>query len=713
MQAINDNIISQTRGLYINPEDGTNMPIPEAMNRGLILVEYTNSSVEKEAIQRGIITTTTTMETVSYSVKSVIDPITGLKISVGEAIDRGIIDQRTGRYINPKTGKSIPITEAIDQGFLNVVVMEKKPTHTLEHDYVVNTVFDPRAHRMISLEEAIRRGLIDPDKACYVDPKTGHEIPLAEAVKMGMVRARIADPEKDDRNPNLVRCKILKMGQAEELKVEKPKDANHMIFSKIKDKLNMDKTGIREQTSGKELTISEAFELGVLHMHPVHIQNANGDKYSLHEAAALGIIDPLTAKEILKAIEPNALDKLIEAKVIDAETGQFIDPKTGKKMTIAEAIQKGLLDPDKIFYCEIPTKSILSLTSAIENGKFNPETGKIIDPKTGQEMSLADAIKKGLLDPSVNADKIGEQISALKFLKDHMDPSMKGIKNPLTGEDVSIEDAILMGILDLTHAEYINIANQQSMSIPEAIEAGLIDPKTAKAIYNAMSKATLGESLAQSNIDPNSGKFIHPETKRRMTIKEAIDNGHLDPNAIFVVDPSSGRVTSLAALIEEGRFNPITGKFKDPLTGLEVSIANAIKKGIIGAHINPDEHIEEKCSVKDLLDVSKANPNTTLFVTPDGQQMSLKEALANGFLTPDSIIKVDPKTGNVTIGDGSADMLKALIDTKKNLDWIAGVETSVAQQGKPNEHLQQLNDQLAAHKVNRNGNIFNPIIILL
>ena len=59
----------------MNPDTGESMPIPEAMNRRLILVEYTNKSVEAgELIRHGIIRTTTTHETISYSVQSVMDP---------------------------------------------------------------------------------------------------------------------------------------------------------------------------------------------------------------------------------------------------------------------------------------------------------------------------------------------------------------------------------------------------------------------------------------------------------------------------------------------------------------------------------------------------------------------------------------------------------------------------------------------------------------
>ena len=53
----------------MNPDTGFSMPIPEAMEKGHILVEFTNSSIERDNIQKGILTTTTTKEAVTYTVQ--------------------------------------------------------------------------------------------------------------------------------------------------------------------------------------------------------------------------------------------------------------------------------------------------------------------------------------------------------------------------------------------------------------------------------------------------------------------------------------------------------------------------------------------------------------------------------------------------------------------------------------------------------------------
>ena len=99
----------------------------------------------------------------------------------------GIIDQKNGRYVNPATGYYLAIAEAVEQGLLDVEETDTQPRvrRYVPRDYVISSVFDPRAHRQLPLEEALKRGLIDPEHGVYIDPRTGEKIPIDEAIKMG------------------------------------------------------------------------------------------------------------------------------------------------------------------------------------------------------------------------------------------------------------------------------------------------------------------------------------------------------------------------------------------------------------------------------------------------------------------------------------------------------------------------------------------------
>ena len=135
-RAIADGILSQSRGIYIDPITGVSMPIPEAMAKGLIQVEYTNTHVEEgDLIKRGILLVNGSHDVVSYSVRSVTDPNSGEKISLKDAVDRGIIDQVNGMYVNPKTGMKIPVSVAVEKGFLEVdkVDVKRREAAPLRH----------------------------------------------------------------------------------------------------------------------------------------------------------------------------------------------------------------------------------------------------------------------------------------------------------------------------------------------------------------------------------------------------------------------------------------------------------------------------------------------------------------------------------------------------------------------------------------------------
>ena len=117
------------------------------------------------------------------------------------------------------------------------------------------------------------------------------------------------------------------------------------------------------------------------------------------------------------------------------------------------------------------------------------------------------------------------------------------------------------GILDVSNIQHINTGDevQAAQNLPEAIANGDISESTARDLLNAFSKMTLGQILDSKLIDPNTGKYIHPETKRRMTIKEAIDQGFIQPSVIFFEDTANDRIASLQSFIDDGRFNPTYG----------------------------------------------------------------------------------------------------------------------------------------------------------
>ena len=60
---------------------------------------------------------------------------------------------------------------------------------------------------------------------------------------------------------------------------------------------------------------------------------------------------------------------------------------------------------------------------------------------------------------------------------------------------------------------------------------------------------------------------------------------------------------------------------------------------------------------------------------------------------------MDPKTGKVYIADEAGDVVRALIETKKNLDWLSETEATLARQPLASEDIGRLEDQIGEHQV--------------
>ena len=697
--AISEGVISRAHGLYCNPDTGVSMPIPEAMNRGLIKVEYTDTSIEMgELVTQGIIRATTSTEVVSYLVHKVVDPVTGDLISILEAVQRGIIDLALGQYHNTVTDERLSIPDAIEQGLLQVEIADRQPRADLADDTdgrpgaVVTGVTNPKTGKHVNLPEAIKLGIVDMENGTYRDPVTGETMPIATAISRGFIKVRPADPEKDRNSIHVIPGHMIGDVDIEPIQSE----ISSAIYGKLKDKLDLQQKGIYEQATSEELTIEEAFEGGILGFDPLCIANIEGEKYSLPEASVLGLIEPTTMASLLETVEPYCLQRLIDSKELNPATGKYRDPRLRRLMPLDEAIEAERVDSDLVFFTHAPSNSVMSLSSAINNRQWNPKTGMLTE--AGEEMTLEQAVSLGIVDPEIDSAKVVAQAASLKFLKTFLDTDEKQVSLPWKDTAVSLDNAVLSGAFDIGRTSFVNATDGRVVSLPEAVDTGLIEQDTAKNIYEVLSSCSLSAVIADGCIDPKTGKYIDEETSAKMSMLEAIERGCLDPTCVFLVDNATRKVKSLQAFIEDGQFNPASGKFVDPGTNKEVTIARAIDQGIIAADFCTDEFIREKCTLADLINGAKLNTAKALFDAPDGQEMSLKESLANGFLTLNSVVQMDPQTGHVTLA-GDGDIVKALIDTKNNLDWVGEVETSLAQQTAPSSSQEDIQLHLAKCQV--------------
>lgn len=207
-EAIAKRIINNMRGVYCNPETKIEMPIAEAMTKGLILVESSETKKMRESTQAvGLVAMTITRESRPYTIKKVRDPRNDEMLTVTEAVEEGVFNAEKGQWMNPNTGESMSAKDAIASGVLIVeydeTAEESKPEVT-SVNMAVFGVLDRKTEKRIPFYEACQKGLIDKEEGMYTDSLSGEKLHIIDAAQKGWVNIRVVDdPSKIEQYMHL------------------------------------------------------------------------------------------------------------------------------------------------------------------------------------------------------------------------------------------------------------------------------------------------------------------------------------------------------------------------------------------------------------------------------------------------------------------------------------------------------------------------------
>jgi len=340
----------------------------------------------------------------------------------------------------------------------------------------------------------------------------------------------------------------------------------------------------------------------------------------------------------------------------------------------------------------------MSLAAAIEKGCYDPATGKYSNAKTGQDMTLSKAEKAGLVKCHLDPVTMAETSRILERLQKLTDTSVPATRSPYDDGTLSLEEAIKAGVIDLHNSEFKDPRTAEVFPLMTAIKENKIMPQASESLLDAINELSLQQAIDDGKIDPTTGKFIPENSSRPISIKEAMARGLLNLDNVFVVDKTNDNIVSLGSLVRSGRFDPVTGLMTDPASGQRMTLADAMARGLIDAGVQKDRYIDSSVTLKELIDSNKVNPRSTNFVAPNDHKMSLRDALANGFLTMNSKVKVDPDSGCVVLGSDE-EVVTALVDIKENSDWLNTVEEALASRRKPSQHLDNIKEQKKAVEV--------------
>lgn len=144
-EAVRRNILNQKEGTYFNSLNDTSMTLSEALDSGLLVVEF---DTEAEVSDPEVITRT-------YAIHSIVDQKRKKKVSFNEALKLDLFDRSTGAYYHNVNKESIFVGDAIKRGFIKATVV--KDPSTLD--------IDPENRVVIENISKIKKKLLNPLKA--------------------------------------------------------------------------------------------------------------------------------------------------------------------------------------------------------------------------------------------------------------------------------------------------------------------------------------------------------------------------------------------------------------------------------------------------------------------------------------------------------------------------------------------------------------------
>ena len=532
-------------------------------------------------------------------VSAVLNPKTGRKMSLEQAIESGLLDMKTGLFFDPRTGRRMSLSEAARLGF-----MDKDLVKQLQQKCGLR---DPSTGRELSILEAMQRGHYDPLSGQVTDLHSGQRMSLEEAAARGMISHDAL------QTLSYISIRTSSTSQSQAYYGMSSMDGAQVSLS-LADALDKglyipDNGRFLEPVSREPITLAEAMGRGIIDsqvrdiVHPV-----TGEKLTLDEAISQGIINPHTGRftdprsgrqmSLDEAHQkgliqrPMSLHTVLTEGIMDAG-GQIKDQNTGKKMTLREALDRGILDLDFKCILDPRTNELLSLQEAMDRGLVSP-SGHFIDPRSGRRLSLHDAINEGL---------------AQIFSQDVCFPQ-RGIRDTITGESLTLAEAISRGFFDPSSAMYLDKKTGRRMSLEEAVRIGLIEPKLSEELSKDSgltdivgSRLSVMEALKRGLLDPVTGHIKDSSTGRSMTMEEAVSTGCLKPDdaqqlmkltsAVMAtktimtkIKPSEARdkplrAISVAEAVQQGLVNEEQGLFKDPSTGTVMKLTDAIQQGYL------------------------------------------------------------------------------------------------------------------------------------
>lgn len=692
--AVDKGIVDGRKGIILVGDE--KVDFREAFERG-ILVEVRKPMSLIEAIDKCVYNEVTGL---------FMDPKTGKKYSLGEAIKVNLIDPHSVHIKQNKLGKweNISLLESLESGVINnksgkikninseneeislreafeigLIVDSKAPIslqralHQGLYDDNTGKIIDPMTTRKITLHEAIRRNIITPKYLCYFDKKSEKPLTLSECCRSEIVNRRngkFLEPGSDTEIPlseamtlglivdiesagfTLYEVLSMNMYDITEYKFIHPVSEKKLTLKEAidNDLVNPETSLVKNILTSKYIKLEEAIANNVIdHQNSVYIL-PNGNKINLLDAKNRGLI--VTSKKNL------SLEEIIKNNLFRSDNGKIVDPNTNEFMDISKSIDRNFMNPDLTAVKDNYNNKFKELSLAIEQGDVDITKGRVLDSKSKKAYSFDIAFDKGLL-VTVSKPITGQSITK-RIISDS-----SAQKEPVL-RDFTLDEAIKYELIDPETAlikdphknKYIPLKVGISDGIINKNTKGSFDPQTGRSkamcitfennlIVYKREPLSFEQATEYGHLNINTARFSDPHSNEILTLKDATTLGYIDSDTALIKDNLKKRLIKLPEAYRKGLIDSEKGNILDTETSKLNSLVTAIDTGLL---MTP----KKSFTLIETLDFGIYNPTTGALNDPfittsviDRKRLSLDEAINQGIVDPSSTVVKEPESGKI------------------------------------------------------------------
>ncbi|XP_032565807.1 microtubule-actin cross-linking factor 1 isoform X5 [Chiroxiphia lanceolata] len=528
-----------------------------------------------------------------YSIKDaaavgLLDKETAMRILEGQVVTGGIVDLKRGKKVSVTLASNLGLIEPTSQKEL--VKLEKaskgKGTDEATRQKLVSLqaetsgIVDPKTKQPLTFAESVEKGLLEKQKALQLLTKqvadggiihhvSGMRLSVNSAMEHGLIDQDLCNELRKAEGVCLqdyahpVTQEKLPLPQAVSLGLISPE------FQRKVQEIQAGSGGILDPASGQRLALCQAVQEGLLP------QQAMEKALSSSEMKE-GIVDPETCMIV-------PYSEFVKKCKIDIESGQrylevhpfraIKDEVTGTKLTCAEAVRLGKVDPLptlRLLQAQADTGGVvegtvskrLSLRAAMERGLLDEgmakviatnqlRAGGIVDASGGKRLTVKEAVEKGLISPKLAAslqdaqvpeDRYGSEVC--KVEKPRLFQEKKE-KIPPKEEDI---------ILPTRSAKRFDVAEQKAQpGAPSYDTAGGAAAATETSPITRTEGKLKPQEASKDGVHPQDEHHRHPQAKAEVAPEHPSVSGAASfPEEVVVVGAVEKGITKRSSQVRAG-----------------------------------------------------------------------------------------------------------------------------------------------------------------